>query len=328
MDFRNEKAKKLKQGAIRAMFDRAATMTDVISMGSGEPDMPTPELVCRAGAEALQQGLTHYTPNAGTMQLRRAIAERASVAPVGYDPAQEISITNGGMGALSLLFLVILNDGDEILIQDPQWLNYVAQVQYCGGVPVRVPTKAEDRFAMQPDVIESLITPRTKAIMVNSPNNPTGEVYSDEQLAAFAKAAEVIPVMQTANTSYVVTVMKKLLREAAALLEGKAGMEIIEAHSDTKLDAPSGTAIELAGEMAAGMKEGKFEDITFHSVRAGNTPSSHHVLFGCRGEMFRISHDAYDWRCYAIGACDAMLFLADRAKAEKPGLYAMADVIE
>jgi len=85
---------------------------------------------------------------------------------------------------------VILNDGDEILIQDPQWLNYVAQVQYCGGVPVRVPTKAEDRFAMQPDVIESLITPRTKAIMVNSPNNPTGEVYSDEQLAAIAAIAE------------------------------------------------------------------------------------------------------------------------------------------
>ena len=73
MDFRNEKAKKLKQGAIRAMFDRAATMTDVISMGIGEPDMPTPELVCRAGAEALQQGLTHYTPNAGTMQLRRQL---------------------------------------------------------------------------------------------------------------------------------------------------------------------------------------------------------------------------------------------------------------
>ena len=190
MDWINEKAKTLRQGAIRAMFDKASTMDNVISMGIGEPDMPTPELVCRAGAKALQQGLTHYTPNAGTMQLRRAIAERASVAPVGYDPAQEIIITNGGMGALSLLFLVILNDGDEILIQDPQWLNYVAQVQYCGGVPVRVPTKAEDRFAMQPDVIESLITSRTKAIMVNSPNNPTGEVYSDEQLAAIAAIAE------------------------------------------------------------------------------------------------------------------------------------------
>lgn len=177
------------------------------------------------------------------------------------------------------------------------------------------------RIEVSMDVLAKCISHK-KALLCGT----TG--FSDEQLAAFEKAAEVIPVMQTANTSYVVTVMKKLLREAAALLEGKAGMEIIEAHSDTKLDAPSGTAIELAGEMAAGMKEGKFEDITFHSVRAGNTPSSHHVLFGCRGEMFRISHDAYDWRCYAIGACDAMLFLADRAKAEKPGLYAMADVIE
>lgn len=152
--------------------------------------------------------------------------------------------------------------------------------------------------------------------------------FSEEQLSAFAKAAEVIPVMQTANTSYVVTVMKKLLREAAALLEGKAGMEIIEAHSETKLDAPSGTAIELAEEMAAGMKEGGYDDITFHSIRAGNTPSSHHVLFGCKGEMFRITHDAYDWRCYAVGACDAILFLAARGRENKPGLYSMADVIE
>ncbi len=106
-------------------------------------------------------------------------------------PRWTLEILTGALAVLcGLLFLVLLNPGDEVLIQDPQWLNYVAQVQYCGGVPVRVPTKAEDRFAMQPDVIESLITPRTKAIMVNSPNNPTGEVYSDEQLAAIAAIAE------------------------------------------------------------------------------------------------------------------------------------------
>jgi len=151
--------------------------------------------------------------------------------------------------------------------------------------------------------------------------------FSQEQLDAFGKASGSIPLMQTANTSYVVTVMKKLLREAAQLLEGKAGMEIIELHSDTKLDAPSGTAIEMAEEMAAGMKEGGYEDITFHSVRAGNTPSSHHVLFGCRGEMFQITHDAYDWRCYAIGACDAILYLGARKEAGQPGSYTMFDVI-
>jgi len=96
---------------------------------------------------------------------------------------------------------------------------------------------------------------------------------------------------------------------------------------DTKLDAPSGTAIELAEAMADGMKTKGYDDIAFHSVRAGNTPSSHHVLFGCQGEMFQITHDAYDWRCYAIGACDAALFLGERLKAGETGSYEMADLL-
>mgnify|MGYP003055538551 CR=1 FL=1 len=156
MDWINEKAKTLRQGAIRAMFDKASTMDNVISMGIGEPDMATPELVCRAGNEALEKGITHYTPNAGTPALRRAIAEKSNLKGVGYDPTTEIIITNGGMGALSLLFLVLLNPGDEVLIQDPQWLNYVAQVRYCGGEAVRVPTDLEHNFTMQPEAIEQL----------------------------------------------------------------------------------------------------------------------------------------------------------------------------
>ena len=189
MDFLNEKARELRQGEIRAMFDQAAAMEDVISMGIGEPDMPTPELVCRAASEALRKGITHYTPNAGTMQLREAVAGYSSVSALGYDPAREIIITNGGMGALSLLFLVLLNEGDEVLIQDPQWLNYAVQVRYCGGVPVRVPTCSEDGFQMRPEAIEGLITPRTKALMINSPNNPTGGVASPAQLEAMAAVA-------------------------------------------------------------------------------------------------------------------------------------------
>ena len=167
MSWINEKAQTLKQGAIRAMFDRANTMTGVISMGIGEPDMATPALVCEAGKQALDLGYTHYTPNAGTMMLREAIAQKSYLKDVGYDPTKEIIITNGGMGALSLLFLVILEEGDEVLIQDPQWLNYVAQVKYCGGVPVRVPTDLEHQFEMQPEDIEARITPKTKALMIN-----------------------------------------------------------------------------------------------------------------------------------------------------------------
>lgn len=189
MEMINQRARKLKQGAIRAMFDRAAKMQNVISMGIGEPDMPTPELVRNAVKEALDLGLTHYTPNAGFPFLRKAVAEKSSVAPVCYDPEKEIIITNGGMGGLSLLFLVLLEDGDEILIQDPQWLNYVAQVEYCGGKAVRVPTSAENNFEMQPETIEKLITPKTKALMINSPNNPTGGVMSDETMEKIADLA-------------------------------------------------------------------------------------------------------------------------------------------
>lgn len=190
MDYINQKAAALKQGAIRAMFDKAAAMENVISMGIGEPDMATPELICDAGAEALRSGMTHYTPNAGFMQLRQAIAERSTVQPIHYDPASEIIITNGGMGALSLLFLILLEDGDEVLVQDPQWLNYVAQIRYCGGTAVRIPTCAAERFEIQSEVMEALITPRTKALMINSPNNPTGEVMSQETLERIAALAQ------------------------------------------------------------------------------------------------------------------------------------------
>ena len=189
MEWINEKAKTLKQGAIRAMFDRANTMTGVISLGIGEPDMPTPKLVCEAAKEALDKGITHYTPNAGTLAFRQAIAEKSYLKELHYDPNTEIIVTNGGMGALSLLFLVLLNKGDEILIQDPQWLNYVAQVAYCDGTAVRVPTDLEHNFEMQPEAIEKLITPHTKALMINTPNNPTGSVMTCETMAKIAKLA-------------------------------------------------------------------------------------------------------------------------------------------
>ena len=137
-------------------------------------------------------------------------------------------------------------------------------------------------------------------------------------------AGEKIPMMKAANTSYVVNVMRKLLGEAALKLGDKCRIEIIEMHSQTKVDAPSGTAIELAEEMASMAPDKEYEDIAFHSVRAGNTPSTHRVIFGCMGEKMEISHDAYDWTCYAEGACDAVSFLAGC----KPGLYTMEDVIE
>ncbi len=189
MSFINERTRNLKQGAIRVMFDRAAGLEQVISMGIGEPDLVTPKSVCDAAKEALDLGKTHYTPNAGYVETRRAVAEYSSVKNLNYDPMKEIIITNGGMGGLSLLMATVLNPGDEVLIQDPQWLNYVAQVNYYGGVCVRVPTKADECFEMQPDVVEALITEKTKILIINTPNNPTGYVIRESTLEKLAEIA-------------------------------------------------------------------------------------------------------------------------------------------
>ena len=147
--------------------------------------------------------------------------------------------------------------------------------------------------------------------------------FNEEQTEELLAAGEVIPMMKAANTSYVVNVMRKLLGEAAAMLGDKCKIEIIEMHSETKIDAPSGTAKEFAEEMAECAPDKNYDDIAFHSIRAGNTPSTHRIIFGCMGEKMEISHDAYDWRCYAEGACDAVSFMKDKPA----GLYSMEDVI-
>ena len=154
--------------------------------------------------------------------------------------------------------------------------------------------------------------------------------FSEEQTETLLAAGDKIPMMKAANTSFVVNVMRKILGIAAEKLGSKAKIEIIEMHSATKRDAPSGTAIELAEEMAEKAPDKELSDIPYHSVRAGNTPSEHRVIFGCMGEKMEISHEAYDWRCYALGACDAAIYMYQKMKTDPSGgigLYSMDDVI-
>lgn len=198
----SKRAVNLRQGAIRAMFDKAATMTNVISMGIGEPDMATPKPVCEAAMEALNKGITHYTPNAGFLSTRKIISTTGSIAAAQYDPATEIIITNGGMGALSLLISVLIEEGDEVLIQDPQWLNYAAQIEYYGGTVVRVPTKAEEGFALKASEIEKRITDKTKLLLINSPNNPTGEVLGHDSLVEIAELTKKYDILVASDEVY------------------------------------------------------------------------------------------------------------------------------
>ena len=178
----------------RAKQLRAEGM-DVIGFSAGEPDFCTPEYINDAGKFAIDAGITRYTPVAGTLDLRQKICEKFHLDNgVDYTPA-EVIVSSGAKQSIFTALSVLLNPGDEVLIQDPQWLNYVAQVRYCGGEAVRVPTDLEHNFTMQPEAIEQRITPRTKALMINSPNNPTGSVMSRadmEQIAAIAKKHDLL----------------------------------------------------------------------------------------------------------------------------------------
>lgn len=162
--------------------------------------------------------------------------------------------------------------------------------------------------------------------------------FSPDEMAVFQKAAESIPMLYAANTSRLVNVMNKLLEITASAIGKEADIEILEMHDQWKKDAPSGTSREMGEIMAHAMDE-KLDDIAvygrhgvsprekgtigYHSLRAGNIPSSHTVYFGFMGERLEITHHSYNWECFARGACDCAAFLADK----KPGYYTIQDVL-
>jgi aminotransferase len=172
---------------IRRFFDIAATMDDVISLGIGEPDFDSPERIIRAGVDALERGRTHYTSNSGIEELRRAVADNLDrLYSQTYNPASEVLITVGVSEALYLALTAILNPGDEVIIPQPSFVSYVPETVFAGGVPVIIKTVVENDFQVTAHEIEAAITPKTKALLIGYPNNPTGAVMSRENLAKIA----------------------------------------------------------------------------------------------------------------------------------------------
>ena len=181
----------LKPSGIRKFFDIAATMKDVISLGIGEPDFTTPAPILQAGVRSLERGETHYTSNAGKLELRQAIADQLfKLYGVKYDPVNEIIITVGVSEALYLTMTALLDPGDEVIVPTPCFVSYQAEVALAGGVPVEVPGTMEDGFQLDPGRLQKAITPRTKAILIGYPNNPTGAVVERETLKQVARIAE------------------------------------------------------------------------------------------------------------------------------------------
>ena len=162
---------------------------DIISMNAGEPDFGTPENICRAAVEAISLQRTKYTSVSGIPELRDAICEKLEQDDhVSYTP-EEISVGTGAKQPLCNAVLALCGEGDEVLLPTPCWVSYVEMVKLAGATPVRVPNREEDGFALNVDAIAAAITPRTKAILINTPNNPTGAVYTRRALEQLAELA-------------------------------------------------------------------------------------------------------------------------------------------
>ena len=162
---------------------------DVLSFGAGEPDFDTPAHITAAAVEALQSGKTRYTESAGILELREAIAAKFLVDnQLQYEPNQ-ISVNCGAKHSCYNAILAVVNPGEEVIIPAPYWTSYPEMVKLVGGVPVIVDTKAENGWKMTPEEFENSISPMTKMVILNSPGNPTGSVYTKEELEKIAEIA-------------------------------------------------------------------------------------------------------------------------------------------
>jgi len=194
----NVTVRDIPRSGIRDFFDIVSTMKDVISLGIGEPDFDTPWHVRESTVFALERGATHYTSNYGYLELRRALSKYVAKQFGGeYNPENEVLVTVGVSEALDLALRALINPGDEVLYHEPCYVSYRATVLFAHGVPLAVETKSENGFRLTRAMLEAKATARTKVLMLNFPNNPTGAVMSRqdlEDIAAFAKERDLLVV--------------------------------------------------------------------------------------------------------------------------------------
>jgi aminotransferase len=227
----SQRVRAVPPSGIRRFFDILATMDDVISLGVGEPDFDTPASIVEAGIASLRRGRTHYTSNYGTVALRQALVEHLERRyGVRYDPAREVLITVGASEAVDLALRATCDPGDEVILHEPSYVAYVPAITFAGGSVLHVATRQEDEFALDPAAVEAAIGPRTKALFLGYPCNPTGAVLPadiQDELAAIAVRHDLLVYSdeiydRLAYGSYVHRAMSALpgMRERTILVGG------------------------------------------------------------------------------------------------------------
>jgi len=201
--FVSERAKQTPISGIRVIFEKAQTTPGVIRLEVGEPDFDTPEHIKAAAIRALGKGETHYTSSAGIMELREEISRKFRVDnSLEYDPKTQVVVSSGAVNSLYLGLMAIIDPGDEVLLPDPGWANYEVLVRLAGGVPTRYPLRERNRFNPDLEELRTKITPKTKAMFICSPSNPTGSVLKEKHLKELASIAQEYDLMVISDEVY------------------------------------------------------------------------------------------------------------------------------
>lgn len=199
----NRTVQEIPPSGIRKFFDIVNTMKDAISLGVGEPDFVTPWNICESAIYSIEQGRTHYSSNWGDLNLRREISDYLHArCGIDYNPNNEIIVTVGASEGIDLVLRTMLEPGDEVLIPDPSYVSYSPCVHLSGGVPVGIPTSADHGFKLLPEQLKACITPRTKALILPYPNNPTGAIMERADLEALAEVLKDTDILVISDEIY------------------------------------------------------------------------------------------------------------------------------
>ena len=218
----------MKPSGIRKFFDIAESMENVISLGVGEPDFPTPWQVRSAGIRSLEQSRTRYTSNAGMVTLREEIAKFMNRKyHLSYEPQGEILVTVGGSEAIDLCIRAVVSPGDEVIIPQPSYVCYEPITRLAGGVPVIIETKPEDDFKVTPEQLKAAITPKTKALILPYPCNPTGGIMEKADLEAIAQVLRDTNILVISDEIYSELTFGGITHVSIASIEGMQDKTVV-----------------------------------------------------------------------------------------------------
>lgn len=259
---------------------------DVIGLGAGEPDFNTPQHIIDAAVKSMNEGFTKYTPSGGLPELKKEIAAKLK-ADQGLDyQLNELIVTSGAKHALYTLFQVLLNEGDEVIIPIPYWVSYPEQVKLAGGTPVYVEGLEQNNFKITPAQLKEKVTDKTKAVIINSPSNPTGMVYSREELQALGDVCLEEGILIISDEIYEKLIYGEAAHISIAQLSDELKKQTIIINGVSKSHSMTGWRIGYAAGDSSIIKA--MTDLASHSTSNPTTPAQYATIAAYAGSQEKV----------------------------------------